>query len=642
MKKNASVYPKVTLWNDGAEKINFINEDDFRKDQLLKKLDIRNHPLVTGLGVMERGEIDRRQRILKFFIKNPIVSAMIRRIDLSKLGIPLDGQGFLNYFAKRRNIFWKTVGGIIKVISAADNVPNEIETIVSYLKDVMVLEEKEQAWAKKVADEVQKTTLLEGMVKMQYCIGGKVEIKSLENNTYGYKKYSFSLANKWSDFYGFGRPRNPFLIMMCSACESIYNFFQRKVFFSPLIITNTPKEIVSAITDFMRCSLMEVHEDIRNLDYGKTMNLTFGYTYDGDGLRISLIDVEILGKGDDEEWRYGIGLAEIGNYVGYSKRELRQIKTKRSEMLLQREGTTNKNRGRMTFERIKEKFPSLCYNDMLIVSEEADASFKWFAVSHLCREDERFQKIYEQISTLRKSLCADIAVMKNMLGLYDILQRKSKEWGLELEFPNILEDNHHLVSFDTLHPIHLEDKDLVSIRELPPMNGQMIGFTGQNAGGKSTTMETIISAIYLAQSGLPIFGKNLSLNVKKVVGMVFLERGSGSTCQLLLEKYKSLLESLEECEKNGIILFLDEIGTGTQEMAGLDFGKKLLRKLSESGCSVVFCTQITELAEYAKNELEAKCFKFNLHHQISTGIGLGGIDVLMNKIGIDELLNQKK
>ena len=66
-------------------------------------------------------------------------------------------------------------------------------------------------------------------------------------------------------------------------------------------------------------------------------------------------------------------------------------------------------------------------------------------------------------------------------------------------------------------------------------------------------MEALIAAIYLAQSGLPVFGAKLSLNVKKIIGMVFLERGSGSTLQLLLEKYKSLLVSLDKCDRNGIV-----------------------------------------------------------------------------------------
>ena len=211
--------------------------------------------------------------------------------------------------------------------------------------------------------------------------------------------------------------------------------------------------------------------------------------------------------------------------------------------------------------------------------------------------------------------------------------------------PGYFKRRKSLVSFDMLYPVHLlrnsegkkidKKNELVPITELPAINGQIISFTGQNAGGKSTTMEALIAAIYLAQSGLPVFGSKLSLNVKKIIGMVFLERGSRSTLQLLLEKYKSLLVSLDKCDRNGIVLFLDQVGTGTQEVGGLGFAKSYCKNFGRRECSVVFCTRITDWRKMQKTSSNAECFQFNLQHQISRGIGLGGIDKLMKKIGLD-------
>jgi len=239
----------------------------------------------------------------------------------------------------------------------------------------------------------------------------------------------------------------------------------------------------------------------------------------------------------------------------------------------------------------------------------------------------------------------------------------AKGLGLPYSFPDILPSEDHSLAFGQLYPIHLigqpclensggnggelgsakrsmkyiGPQDLVPIISLS-VSGDIIVFTGQNAGGKSTTMQAIIEAIYLAQSGLPIFGSGFQLNVKRVIGAVFLERGEGSTFQLLLEKHKALLEELKKCSSSDIVLFIDELGTGTQESGGYEYGKRLLQTLNKHGSSVVFATQILELAKFAQTKLGAQCVNFSLDHTIRPGIGKGGHKELMEKVGIDKLL----
>ena len=142
----------------------------------------------------------------------------------------------------------------------------------------------------------------------------------------------------------------------------------------------------------------------------------------------------------------------------------------------------------------------------------------------------------------------------------------------------------------------------------------------------------------MAQSGLSIFGIDFTLNVKTRIGMSFLERGGGSTLQLLLRKSKEILKSLDGTGQNGTLLVVDEVGTGTQELDGLAFGELFLAKLAKSGCSVIFSTQITNLAKYAERNLNAECFTFDLSHRISPGIGSGGIETLIDQMKMKKLL----
>ena len=114
------------------------------------------------------------------------------------------------------------------------------------------------------------------------------------------------------------------------------------------------------------------------------------------------------------------------------------------------------------------------------------------------------------------------------------------------------------------------------------------------------TSLAVVTNIFLAQSGLPVFGQGFRLNVKDVLGMMFIERGSGSTCELLLDKIVKILKEIKHVHNSKVVLVLDEVGTGTQEMDGYKLGQDVLSKLSELGVSVLFSTQIMALAEFAK------------------------------------------
>ena len=185
----------------------------------------------------------------------------------------------------------------------------------------------------------------------------------------------------------------------------------------------------------------------------------------------------------------------------------------------------------------------------------------------------------------------------------------------------------------------LKGKEIVPVRGLPSINGQMIGFTGSHGGGKTVTSETIVECIFLAQSGLPVFGKGFRLNPKELLGIVFIERGEGSTAQLLLQKSVNILKAIRQTDSSKIVLIFDELGTGTQEAAGLKLGQDLLRSLAGRNISVIFSTHITALAEFAQEELGVECLQFTKDHRILPGIGTGEMEVLRKDTGFDQLLS---
>ncbi len=183
-----------------------------------------------------------------------------------------------------------------------------------------------------------------------------------------------------------------------------------------------------------------------------------------------------------------------------------------------------------------------------------------------------------------------------------------------------------------------EDERPVPISGLEPINSRIIGLTGAHGGGKTVTSLAVAELIWLAQSGLPVLGRGVRLNVKSVLGLVFIERGEGSTIQLYLEKVHEVLKAIKDIDGQQAVIVLDELGSATQEADGLKMGRSLLSTLGDAGVSVVYSTQITDLAIFSKEFLGASCYRFERTHEMLPGINDGGLGELLADMGIAEML----
>jgi dsDNA-specific endonuclease/ATPase MutS2 len=162
--------------------------------------------------------------------------------------------------------------------------------------------------------------------------------------------------------------------------------------------------------------------------------------------------------------------------------------------------------------------------------------------------------------------------------------------------------------------------------------------TGANGAGKTTMGQEIIGMLYDAGSGLPVFGRGVKLNLRSVIGTIYLERGDGSTMQLSMVKLADVLTEVEKHSINGTLVFWDEMGTGTTASQGEILGMASLEKLSRMGVTVFANTQILSLAEKAENKFGAKCFKINMDHELTPGIGEPDIRELADRMGLTKKL----
>jgi DNA mismatch repair ATPase MutS len=220
-------------------------------------------------------------------------------------------------------------------------------------------------------------------------------------------------------------------------------------------------------------------------------------------------------------------------------------------------------------------------------------------------------------------------------------ENKAAALSLPLCIP-IISTQHDGVFFKNLVPISLVGSNLPQIIpiSLDRINGQMVGLTGRHGGGKTTIGKNVLQNVYFALSGLPVFAESFHTDVKTVLGAVTNDEGGGSTATVFVQKVTNLMKEILEVPPHESLVFIDEIGKGTQHGTGLELGKAILFTLSKGGNSVLFNTQTLELAEYAQESLNAVCYKANKKFEFTKGISGGELGELVKEIGLDKFLRK--
>lgn len=641
---NTKVFPKINFWSHNAPKLQIINPEDFRQNKLISAMGLEESSLASTFGISDRDEIIKRQKILDFLMKNHHFAIYLRN-NKANFEIPMNSQEFLDYFdpRKKKKNFWGYIDGLLNALAKTPNLPDEIKTFYLHLKSIKDDTQKmEMEFYRRFKEKISAAACFDGFFDFT------MEKGIFNLKVFGYKKYFFGPSEKRRLLEIENKMSDCFFLPVVKLIFSLMNYYKKKKYYTPMVIDDLPYDVKTDIQHRVRGIIKDALSD----ENGSTRNIfQLYFCFHGDNLKISLLNVT---PGNDIFQEYSRG-SYIHNYFsdatmfpGYSPKKLKELQNELKKANALKKNMKTMSSAHEDMAQIIKKMPELMSDSVTIESSTISKYYQWYSIPALIETSE-FKSDFDYLTQIRQFVKSAIFQLRSVSDLAEMILKKSKELNIPLCFPEIYNDDTHLVNFKKLFPIHLigenrrngetiSVKDLRPVISIAPLNGQMIGFTGQNAGGKSTAKEAIANAIFIAQSGLPVFGEQLALNVKNKLGVVFLDRGKGSTCELLLEKNMKILESVVGAKKNGVVFVIDEIGTGTQELGGLKYGKKFLSALAESKCSVIFSTQITELAEFAKDNLKAECFSFDMDHRIEPGIGLGNIEGLMKKIGIDKYL----
>ncbi|MES3031309.1 MAG: hypothetical protein V4697_02750 [Patescibacteria group bacterium] len=671
---NTSTLPSISLWNSQASPILWIN-DGLNRDRHLSLRGIKDSELRSSFATADRAEAIRRQNLIRLFVENDSLREFVLMDHFARMGsavrIPADGQQFVNYFnPHEQNEFWTRVEQFEEIVSQIPDFSRSnpaLSQMAEHLRTEQVrLESSEAAMGKSVVDQLLKATTLDGTVTLQLRKEeGRWNFATWTKDVVGHRLYALNPPKDKVSIHEFFE--HEFFEKI-----GIYSLLRRREesrirreirkWANPIIVTELPNEVLRDICNYMNDILREEGKKEKSLfpfpdesKDGEFVDLVIRFSYNGEGLKIKLVGLsdqqtvppefeERWAKPMDEKWsRY------------YRSDDLEKIDTMQHNL---------RRRSYIThlltnyYPRLKQWFAGnfeklLGSNGMVIPSPASDDQFKWSHGETVCRE--KWTETYQASKDVREFAADHMYTLLNVAKIANTFVERSRRWQLPLSFPEIVEGEQATLSFDALWPVALigrktsgskgrviESKDLRPITALGNLAAGISMLTGGNGAGKTTTGEEILGLLHDAASGFPVFGKNVRLNLRTVIGSIYLEHGDGSTMQLSLEKLGAVVTEVANHPMNGTFVFWDEAGTGTTASQGERLGMATLARFRQIGCTVLVNTQIPALAENAQNRLGAKCFKVDMAHTISSGIGEPDIHELAREMGLEKVLNLQK
>ncbi len=663
--------PELTFWEKNREKIgrlNVINPEDLGIEGLLSTtLDLDEFDLSDSFGISNPEEIESRGRIMEFIYKNKDFRDLIAGTE-QDFSIPSGQDAFLDYFNPKlkHNPFFDKVYMLLNCLYSKEDLPHRLLEFRNFLSKITALEKPEQELMLQLAEILQKSASIEAILNFDLTLNYDpeefVQLKELKDDAfkialnpdsmvYGQTMFSFALSRHSLERYPAWTQKSiramlfPRLAARKKKEVDAFNKEYKKKANTARFIRSADGALAQDVLKALKPEIKKVFwpDIIKSLDCRKYFRLKVHVIYGATGLTLKMICMNVC-EGDPK-------LANTGldpNYFPKADQETYY------EMRAKVNGELKNNKDADSWQKIlglikaQENGSRLAADGyFLIKSPECDKNYKWFALNNLFYRPE-IEKFVEQAKGLRTFLMNRLDELKNMSLLLSRMENLARRIKAPLSRPIIAAKNEHVISFSSLYPIHLLNGDddntgkkqgpIVALSNLPPINGRLICLTGTHGGGKSTAGLTLLVNLYLAQSGLLIFGENFHFNIKKAIGAVLSDDGQGSTATVLVTKLKNLLAALDKLPVNEVFVFIDELGKGTQEYAGLELGVDVLKKLSAIKASVVYNTQIMSLAEASRDRLGALCFQVDKKHAFQAGISDGDMHSLRKSVGIDKYL----
>ncbi|MDR2162944.1 MAG: hypothetical protein LBO70_03260, partial [Clostridiales Family XIII bacterium] len=213
-------------------------------------------------------------------------------------------------------------------------------------------------------------------------------------------------------------------------------------------------------------------------------------------------------------------------------------------------------------------------------------------------EKREIDRVLVELSSLISDISDELRMNQDMLTRLDFIFAKGLlACEMKANEPVICEDL-ILEVVNARHPL-IYQGSVVPVSLTLGKDYSALIITGPNTGGKTVTLKTVGLFVFMAGAGLHL---PASRAVIPAVKDVFADIGDEQSIEQSLSTFSSHMKNIVEIVRKagkGSIVFLDELGAGTDPTEGAALAISILETLVRRGCLVMATTHYTELKKYA-------------------------------------------
>lgn len=659
MSKNANQNQLLFWKNEKVAPLRIANPEDFETPvpAIMQAADQFMGHVIKPVSNID--ELQGRNELTSFLFKNKDLRRKIEiwaRVRQENMDLPTSENSFLYYYESKDNPYWQIVRNFLSDMGPINLLPNKLKPFVQILTaQLSSLEKLETNMAKDIALKLKQVARMEGVLWAYVDpSNGAVICKNDIGPSHIIGQKAFSAA--WSPNYvaeipdwsntGFCK-----LLGIKKIVQKAANHQAREHARKSAVIVDFPRSIFDdtmwglkkllqiELPNSARYFTNELNDSEKEIadkwiKMHSRLRFQIYFSYNERGLVIRPISVQKFVTEHDVTELLDEDRLER-HYDGLNEKD--------KAIILQKTRTIEQElvHARAAYEALKViEFLDKSLNvtigqNIHIECPETNKGFQWRYISNLYNSKEH-QAVYRKLLSQRKYFWRGVKELSNLSKTIELFEQAAMEKNIPLCVPKI-ENEIVGVHFKNMAPINMytEQKKMATF-SFPIINGHMICLTGKHGRGKSVAGKSVLENIWLAHTGLPVFAESFNTDVKEMLGSITNDNGAGSTATVFAKKTKNLFDNITKIPAHKSILFIDEIGKGTQEESGMMLGKQILSALSRNGNSVIFNTQIIRLAEHAQEKLQAICLHVNNDHQFEMGIKGGQMEELIKEVGLNK------